>query len=209
MQPRRSLRLVAGALVLLVPLLGSCGFDKATDRVYTPGVGTNDRAGTMKILAAVVVAAQPGSGTFVASLANDSRTDDDQLTQIAGAGKWTDLSVVEPDSPIAVEAHTLVNLADEGGIKVSGDFGAGDYLELTLSFDSGYSVTMYVPVVYACDEYTGLDTSAGTPSSSASPTESAGESASESASAEATGGPTPSPSDTDAASPSPSTETYD
>ena len=43
MQTRRSLRLVAGALVLALPLLGSCGFGKATDRVYTQAAGTNDR----------------------------------------------------------------------------------------------------------------------------------------------------------------------
>ena len=44
MQTRRSLRLVAGALVLALPLLGSCGFNKATDKVYTPAAGTNTLA---------------------------------------------------------------------------------------------------------------------------------------------------------------------
>ena len=50
MQTRRSLRLVAGALVLALPLLGSCGFGKATDRVYTPAAGTNDRDGDVDVL---------------------------------------------------------------------------------------------------------------------------------------------------------------
>ena len=61
MQPRRSLRLVAGALVLALPLLGACGFDKATDRVYTPAAGTNYRSGDIDVLSAVIVSAQPGS----------------------------------------------------------------------------------------------------------------------------------------------------
>ena len=71
MQPRRSLRLMAGALVLALPLLGSCGFNKATDKVYTPGAGTDDRTGDVDILSAVIVSAQPGSGTFIATLSNN------------------------------------------------------------------------------------------------------------------------------------------
>jgi hypothetical protein len=66
MQPRRSLRLVVGALVLALPLLASCGFDKATDQVYTPGAGTDDRSGDVDVLSAVIVSAQPGPGTFIA-----------------------------------------------------------------------------------------------------------------------------------------------
>jgi hypothetical protein len=208
MQPRRSLRLVAGALVLALPLLSSCGFGKATDRVYTPGAGTNDRNGVVKVLAAVVVAAQPDSGTFMASLANDSPKDDAELTGVVGSGEWSDLTVADLDSPITIDARGFVNLTDEGGIKVSGDFGAGDFVELTLNFDSGDSVTMDVPVVYACDEYTGLDTSA---SSGASASESPTDGSSVSASPEATEGTTPSPSETasEAATPAPTQEPYD
>jgi len=46
MQTRRSPRLVAGALVLALPLLGSCGFGKATDRPNTQAAGIN-AAGTV------------------------------------------------------------------------------------------------------------------------------------------------------------------
>jgi hypothetical protein len=201
MQPRRSLRLAVGALVLALPLLSSCGFDKATDRVYTPGEGTNNRDGDVKVLAAVVVAAQPGSGTFIASFSNNSSKESNSLTELAGAGDSQDLTIGAIDDPVELEPRGFVNLADEGGINVSGDFGAGDFVELTLTFDSGDSVTMDVPVVYACDEYAGLDTSADTPSPSASPTASA--------SPEATDGPTPSPSETAAASPSPAQPLYD
>jgi|EndMetStandDraft_8_1072994.scaffolds.fasta_scaffold289023_2 copper(I)-binding protein len=192
MQPRRSLRLVAGALVLALPLLSSCGFNKATDKVYTPGEGTNNRDGDVKILAAVVVAAQPDSGTFLASLSNNSSEDSNALTELAGAGDSADLSIGAIDSPIEIPPRGFVNLADEGGVNVSGDFGAGDVVELTLTFDSGDSVTMDVPVVYACDEYAGLDSSAE-------------------ASAEATDGATPSPSESESesASPAPTQPLYD
>jgi hypothetical protein len=164
MQSRRPLRLVAGALVLALPLLTSCGFGKATDKVYTPGAGTNDRDGDVDVLAAVVVAAQPDSGTFIASLANNSSTDDAELSEVAGAGEWVDLTIIEIDPPIEIGPRGFVNLVNEPGISVTGDFEAGDFMELTIGFASGDTVTMNVPVVYACDDYEGLDTSVEGPS---------------------------------------------
>ena len=44
------------------------------------------------MLSAVVVAAQPDSGTFVASLTNNSTDEDAELTGVAGAGEWSDLA---------------------------------------------------------------------------------------------------------------------
>jgi hypothetical protein len=172
MQPRRSLRLVAGALVLALPLLGSCGFGKATDRVYTPAAGTNDRDGVVKVLSAVIVAAQPDSGTFLASLSNSSTDTDYTLTGVAGNGDWSDLKVEPSDLSVDVPARGFVNLVDEDPITVAGDFDPGRVAELTLTFDSGDTVTMDVPVVYACNAYAGLDGSASAPSESASPTDS-------------------------------------
>ena len=40
---------------------------------------------------------------------------------------------------------------------MTGDFEAGQVAELTLTFDSGDTVTMDVPIVFACDAYEGLD----------------------------------------------------
>ena len=96
-RPDARSRLVAGALVLALPLLGSCGFDKATDQAYTPAAGTNDRDGDVDVLSAVIVAAQPDSGTFVASLTNNCPTEDFELTGVAGAGDWSDLTVDPSD----------------------------------------------------------------------------------------------------------------
>ena len=152
MQPRRSLRLVAGALVLALPLLSSCGFGKATDKVYTPGVGTNDRDGDVDVLAAVVVAAQPNEGTFVVTLVNNSSEDEAALSGVSGP----DLEFGEFE-PIEIDPRGPVNLAQEGGITLTGDFDAGNVLPLTLTFASGDTATLNVPVVVACEEYEGLD----------------------------------------------------
>lgn len=176
MQPRRSLRLVAGALVLALPLLGSCGFDKATDRVYTPAAGINNRDGDVDVLSAVIVAAQPDSGTFLASLSNNRADQAFALTGVAGAGTWSDLTIDPADLSIDIAPRGFVNLADEDPITVTGDFAPGDVARLTLTFDSGETVTTNVSVVFACDAYEGLDSSGGVSSEpEASDSPSAGE----------------------------------
>jgi hypothetical protein len=193
MQPRRSLRLLVGALVLAAPLLSSCGFDKATDQVYTPAAGTNNRDGQVDVLSAVIVSAQSGSGTFLASLSNNSTTEDATLASVAAAGASAGLTVSPTDLSIDVPARGFVNLVDEAPIIVSGDFVPGQVENLTLTFDSGDTVTMDVPVVYACNYYEGLDRSGSAASSSASPSASGSsapsESASSSPSSSATGEP--------------------
>ncbi|WP_028650319.1 hypothetical protein [Nocardioides halotolerans] len=171
MQTRRSFRLVAGALVLALPLLGSCGFGKATDRVYTQAAGTNNRDADVHVLSAVIVAAQPDSGTFVASLSNASPKDDNQLTGVSGAGEWSDLTVDPSDLSIDIPARGFVNLVDQDPITVTGDFDAGQVAELTLTFESGDEVTFDVPIVFACNSYEGRDLSQQEPSESASPSD--------------------------------------
>ena len=170
MQTRRSLRLVAGALVLALPLLGSCGFGKATDKVYTPAAGTNDRTEDVDVLSAVIVTAQPDSGTFVTSLSNNLADKDFELTGVAGSGEWADLTVDPSDLSIDIPARGFVNLVNEDPITVSGEFEAGQVAELTLTFDSGDTVTMDVPIVFACNTYDGLDPSQQQPEESESPT---------------------------------------
>jgi hypothetical protein len=151
MHLRRSLALTTGALVLALGGLTSCGFDLATDRPYQPGEGTNDTDGDVDVLSALVVAAQPNEGTVVLTLVNG--TDEEQaLSAIAG----TDLEIDEFED-ITVPPRGYVNLADEGGVLVSGDFDAGDFLPLTFSFANGDTTTFDVPVVTACGEYLDLD----------------------------------------------------
>ena len=162
MVPRRSFRLIAGALVLALPLLSGCGFGKATDKVYTPGAGVNDRGGDVKVLSAVVVAAQPDSGTFVATFSNNGK-DEASLDSLTGTDEAEGLEI-DTVAPVDIPVRGYLNLADDGGIPVRGEFEAGRTLALTLTFSSGATVELDVPVVYACDEYTGLDFSASDPS---------------------------------------------
>ncbi|HCB06837.1 MAG TPA: hypothetical protein DEQ43_21780, partial [Nocardioides bacterium] len=72
---------------------------------------------------------------------------------------WTDLTIADVSPAIAIRPRGYVDLTDDGGVKVTGDFEAGDMMTLTLSFSTGQSTTMEVPVVFACDEFTDLDTS--------------------------------------------------
>ena len=71
---------------------------------------------------------------------------------------------VEEFEPIEVPAHGLVNLATEGGIVITGDLAAGDFINVTIGFGDGESVDMEVPVMPNCDEFAGLDKSAKGPS---------------------------------------------
>lgn len=160
MQLRPPARLLAavGAAVLATTL-SSCGFGYATDRVYTPGNGVNDRDASVDVLNAVIVSAQEGSGTFVASFANNSTDEPATVESLAGAGDDSALEVGDFD-PIEIAPGALVNLATEGGIPVTGELGAGDFVNVTITFGDGESVDMQVPTVTDCGPYEGLDTSA-------------------------------------------------
>lgn len=150
---RRSLALTTAAVALATTGLSSCGFDYATDREYTPSVGTNDTEGTVDVLAAVVVSTEPGSGTFIASLSNGDDTNDVSLTEVGLTGE----APVKLE-PIVVKKSALVNLAEPpADVKLTGKFGAGDFVSLSLVFDNGESVVLDVPVVRNQGYYADLD----------------------------------------------------
>lgn len=156
-QLRRTLATTTAILALAVPL-SACGFDYATDRDYTPANCTNDRSATVDVLCAVVVSAEPGSGTFVASLSNNSVEDTHALADVLGEG-------ITPSEfePVEVAPDSLVNLAEPpADIQLTGDFESGDFVELTLEFEAGERVTLNVPVVPSdSGVWEGLDSSSG------------------------------------------------
>ena len=153
MQFRRSLALTTAAVALATTGLSSCGFDNATDREYTPGTGTNDTDGVVDVLSAVVVSTNPGSGTFIASLANGDEEQDASLTELS----LSDGTPVEFE-PVEVKKGSLVNLAEPAlDLKLTGEFEAGDFVELSLGFDNGERVVMDVPVVTNSGYYADLD----------------------------------------------------
>ena len=135
----------AATVVALAAPLSSCGFDYATDRVYTPGSGANNREGDVDVLSAVVVSAAEGSGTFVASLANNSPDAEESFTAVAGQDATVTAAEFEP---ITIPAGGLVNLAEPAaGIVLTGEFTAGDVVPLTVDFGNGERISLNVPVV--------------------------------------------------------------
>jgi hypothetical protein len=153
---RRTLATAACVLAVGAPALTSCGFDYATDRIYTPATGVNNRDASIDVLGAVVVSAQEGSGTFIASFANNSATEEGTVEELAGDDQSQ--LTARGFSPIEVPPGGLVNLADEGGIELEGDdVSAGGFVPVTVSLGTGERVEMKVPVVTNCGYYEGLD----------------------------------------------------
>jgi hypothetical protein len=159
------LALSIGALVLAVPGISACGFSYATDNENTIANGVTNKDGTVDVLNAMIVSSEAGSGTFIASLANNDAIEPVSLESIDfGANSTVEVAAFDP---VEVPPHGLVNLSEGQGIKVSGDFEAGSFISLTLGFDNGESADMDVLVVADDDEYTGLDNGTGVPSPSA------------------------------------------
>jgi hypothetical protein len=174
---RRSLALAAGSLLLAAPL-SACGFNNATDEIYVASAGVNYREGPLDVLSAVVVSGQEGSGTFIASFSNNSIEEATTVEELS-AGAADQTVTVSGFEPVEVPPSGFVNLADNPTIEVKGEFFAGQYVDLNISFDNTDDIEMSVPVVAAENEYEGLDiTSTGSPSESPSetPSESHGES---------------------------------
>lgn len=159
MAHRPRVRAVAAALstlALSAPLLTACGFNAATDRVYTPAMGANNREVSVDVLGAVIVAAEDGSGSLVATLANNSSNRAAELTSVQSTGQ--PVAQVEAGS-VEIPARDAVNLADAGGLPTSGEFALGQYVPLTFTFSTGdgtESVDMKVAVVPNTDEFAGL-----------------------------------------------------
>ena len=151
MNVRRSI--AAAVVVLAVPVLSSCGvsFGAQTDQVYNPSVGVDDQSGSVDVLNALIVSGTDGSGTVVASLANNDDQNDDSLTEVAGAGKDDGLDVTV-GGDTAIPASGLLNLADDGGISARGErVEPGNFVSITFSFERAQAVTLDVPVVSADD----------------------------------------------------------
>ncbi|MDT0200851.1 hypothetical protein [Nocardioides sp. AE5] len=160
-----------GALVLLTPALTSCGMDFATDKVYTPAPGANDRSERVDVLNAVIVATADGSGTLVTTLVNNdvvqagepSGSADRELTTITSEG-----GTVEFTGPVTIKAAGHVRFSNDPvtsdrdgidlpGIRVTGSFKIGDFVPVTLQFNEGEPVTVEAPVVpnnghWACQD---------------------------------------------------------
>ncbi len=154
----RRLAATVCTLVLAGGLATGCGFYDATDRPYTPANGTNDNPpdAEVAVLGAVIVSTEPGSGTFIATISNKSLVDDVALIAVAGGS--TDVPITADEfEPKLATIGSFNNLADDSGIKVNGDFRAGDFVRLNLSFDNGDQLNVDMPVVPNSGYWANLD----------------------------------------------------
>jgi hypothetical protein len=140
-------RSIAVAALVLAPVLSSCGFNMPTDRVYTPGVGVNERSGQVDVLNALVVSGADGSGSLVATLSNNDQAEGDALTRVAGSGE--DAAVrVTLDSPLELTKGGSISVSDEAEVSVEGEpITPGAFVELTFTFEQAEPITVQVPVV--------------------------------------------------------------
>ncbi|WP_408896805.1 hypothetical protein ACJ5H2_17975 [Nocardioides sp. R1-1] len=146
---------LAGLLLAVAPAaaLSGCGFDYPTDRVNTIAAGVNDRSGDVDALGIRVLATAEGEGRLIGSLANNLR-ESAALEEISSpegitAGEF---------EPIEVAGRATVNLATATAVPLSGDFTAGQFVPLDLTFSDGTTLSLDVPVVKPCFQYTQVPT---------------------------------------------------
>lgn len=144
---RRSTAIAAGILLLAAPVISSCS-PYQTNQVNTISTGVSDRSGEIDVLGAVIVADHDNAGLFVGSLANNSTTTPDTLTAVGGT-----VGLAGALKPLLVPAAGNADLFDVGGISVTGDFKAGNFVSVRLEFESGQKTTLSVPVVKPCYQY--------------------------------------------------------
>lgn len=152
--PRTSRLLSAGALVLAASALSSCSTEEGTDAIYTPAQGVNDRTSRVDVLNAMIVSSHENSGTFITTLVNNEVKDPGGKDQRSDrlVGLTVDGKPVQLKAPVKVAAAGKAVLAAGipgavPGIKVSGDFAAGDFVEVVLTFATADPVTIEVPVL--------------------------------------------------------------
>lgn len=155
----RRLLSATAVVALSAPVLTSCGFNYATNRVNTIQMGISERDGLVDALGTVLVSAQPGSGTLVTTLVNNDPENAALVEDVTGTGEPT--VTAQGFSPITIEPQDRVVLAGgDDGIDVEGDFVPGDFVPVELTFADASTVAINIPVVPDCRQWEGLDTSA-------------------------------------------------
>lgn len=140
----------AAGVVLAAGLTTSCGFSPQTNLVNNIAEGAEERSGTVDVLNAVVIAGEADLGVFSASLVNPR---DEDLATFAGLVPTDDVAELGEYDSADVPAGELVDLSDTGGVPVQGDFRAGQYVSVTLDLTEHEDVTMNVPVVTPCNQF--------------------------------------------------------
>ncbi len=143
-------------LTAVVFALGGCGagFNAETDQPFNPGAGINDRAGTIYLLNAIVVADDKGAGTLVATLANESGKDDKLLSVTATDATGTIISVSMPNGAVDLPAGQAVQLLTNNDVTFNSPllkpgFGAN----LSFEFEKAAAIRINVPVTGRLAEF--------------------------------------------------------
>ena len=142
--------------LLAVPALTVCGLNYATDRPYTPAAGVNDQDARRR-RAGRGDRRHRGRLRHVHRDVRQQRPDQSARSRRspAPAGARSRPTTFEPSRSRRV---ALVNLADDGGIPVTGDF---ERRRLRAGHPPASATasrsTMEVPVVANCGDYEGLD----------------------------------------------------
>jgi len=146
---RRSL---AASVLVVAPLLSSCGFNAPTTQVYNPPVGVNNQSSMVDALNVLVVSDTDSTGTLVAGLANNDQLEDDRLADVRATGESQGVQV-EVSGPTEIPAGELLDLSDVGGVTLQGtSLRPGSWVTLTFEFDNAASVTVDAPVLdYTAD----------------------------------------------------------
>lgn len=146
-------RFALAAVAVVVPALAGCGtnFNAQTDQVYNPSRGVTDRSGTIDVLNALVVSGTDGSGTVVATLANN--TDEaDKLLTVTIDGSAANINAAAGSTDIEPLGH--VNLGTSGAVAGSGEgIVPGRFVELAFTFETGEAITVDAPVVPNTGDY--------------------------------------------------------
>lgn len=146
MNVRRSITAVVAVPVLSLGT-AACGFDAPTDQIYNPAVGVSDQSGEVDVLNVVIVSAEDGSGTVVASFANNDIENDDALADVTGED-----AEVQVGGDTEIPAAGYLNLSD-GSLQVSGEgVTPGATVGLTFDFDRAEPITLQAPVVEQSSE---------------------------------------------------------
>lgn len=156
-------RVATGALLLIVPLVGACGFDARTDQPYQAATGTNERTiNGVDVLNALVVSAKNGQGTFGGTLALPDN--EQKPVQLVSISEGT------INGTVTVKPGEVVNLATTGAVRMQGaDIVAGRFVPMTLTFSDGKTVRMNVPIVDHSGPYASVPVGASPPSASGRP----------------------------------------
>jgi hypothetical protein len=154
---RRRLPAVTAAL-LLSAALSACGFDYSTDSIYVSSAGVDDRTGPLDVLSAVVVAAEPDRGTFIASFSNNSPDSPERIQDVRPGSADPSLTI-SGFKPVTLPPGGLISLAADPSATLTGTFTPGEYVDIVIEARNAEDIEMSVPVVAATDQYAGLDIS--------------------------------------------------